>query len=111
MAFLVCYSRNPPFDHCKNKAIYLDRAFYELIWSVCRVSQPPYSVLGKIACLRYKSPVLPIRLAQLPTLDQELVRLGELSTHEQIVDLRTACRLAAAQGLALTVSGGVYQEL
>jgi hypothetical protein len=110
MAFLVCYSRNPPFDHCKSEAIYLDQGFYELIWSVCRVAQPPYLILGKVACLRYKSPVLPVPLAELSTLDQELVRLGE-SSHEQIVDLRTTCWLAAAQGLALTVSGDMYPEL
>ena len=111
MAFLVCYSRNPPVDHCDNKAIYLDQQFYEIIWSLCRSAKPPYRILRNIACLRYKSPELTVRLTELPTLDQELERLGQLSTHAQIAELRAVCRKAADHGLALSVSGDMYPEL
>ena len=37
MAFLVCYSWSPSDDHAKNKAIYLDQKFYDLIWFIRQV--------------------------------------------------------------------------
>ena len=49
MAFLVCYSRYPPDDHTRDRAIYLDQRFYESIFEHCRSEGGPYTVLREIA--------------------------------------------------------------
>src|SRR5688572_11162529 len=59
MAFLVCYSSSLD-DHTRNTAIYLDQAFYELIFAHCASDPGRYAVLRKIALLRYKSPTIMI---------------------------------------------------
>lgn len=48
MAFLVCYSSTPPEDHTKDRAIYLDRLFYQLIFIHCRLDLSAYTVLRNV---------------------------------------------------------------
>jgi hypothetical protein len=90
----------------------MDQRFYELIWQNCRSESDPYTVLRKIALLRYKSPVLVLGRDRLTQLDQDLVRLAESGvSHRQIAALREVCAKAVADGCALTVSGDMYPEL
>jgi hypothetical protein len=58
VAFLVCYSKSPPDDHARNKAIYLNQRFYVLIFKYCRCDYGPYNILREIASLKYKGPTL-----------------------------------------------------
>jgi hypothetical protein len=112
MAFLVCYSRSPPDDHTRDKAIYLDQRFYELIFRYCRSDRGPYTVLREIATLRYKSPTLVVVADRLDMLDKELGNFaasGQL--HPQIAEFRRVCGQAKATGCALTISGDMYPEL
>jgi hypothetical protein len=112
MAFLVCYSRFPPDDHTRHKAIYLDQRFYKLIYDRCRSEVGPYIVLKEIALLRYKSPTLVVSGERLALLDQDLNRLAESgASHPQIAELRQVSAKAVTDGCALTVSGDMYPEL
>jgi hypothetical protein len=112
MAFLVCYSSFPPADHTRNKAIYLDQNFYELIFAHCRSDSGPYTVLRDIASLRYKSPVMAVRDDRLDLLDRELALFQTSGqTHHQIAEFRQVCAKAKADGCALTISGDMYPEL
>lgn len=112
MAFLVCFSRNPPADHARLQAIYLDQRFYELAFKHCRSDTGPFNVLRKIALLRYKSPVLVVRGDDLELLDQELAVLQAVGlSHPQIEEFRKVCGDAKAQEYALTISGDMYPEL
>ena len=76
MAYLVCYSMDPPYDHTEHKAIYLDQLFYELIFGSCRSEAGPFNVLREIANLKYKSPWLIVSADRLTLLDQELEQLS-----------------------------------
>ena len=112
MAFVVCYSRSPPDDHTRHRAIYLDQRFYESIWQNCRSESEHYTLLREIALLQYKSPTLVVRGDQLTQLDQELVRLAASGvSHPQITAFREVCAKAVADGCAITVSGDMYPEL
>lgn len=125
MAFLVCYSRFPPDDHTRDKAIYLNQPFYEIIFSrcrkqkfyellfsFCRTRREPYDVLREIAWLRYKSPTIVIAGARLELLIQELTRLEtDGAVHGQIAAFRRVSEEAIARGCALTISGDMYPEL
>ena len=112
MAFLVCYSWSPPDDHTRDKAIYLDQRFYEMVYRRCRAEEPLYTVLREIALLRYKSPRLVVSGERLALLDEHLARLAESgASHPQIAALRQVCAKAVADGCALTVSGDMYPEL
>lgn len=112
MAFLVCYSRTPPNDHTKDKAIYLEQGFYKLIFYQCRHEGSGYAVLRDIALLKYKSPTLIVGGDQLVILVDELAQLGTSSKgHSQIADFKTVCEKAIASGYALTISGDMYPEL
>ena len=112
MALLVCYSEDPPHDHTKEKAIYLDQAFYAGIVDLCIAPESGYTILRDIAALRYKSPTMSIEGDRISKLDGELKCLmdgGEV--HEQIQELRKVCTTALERGSALTVSGDMYPEL
>jgi hypothetical protein len=112
MAFLVCYSANPPHDHLANKAIYLDQSFYELAFLHCRGKQGSFRTLGEIASLRYKSPVFVVSHEQLPVLVNELQQLAcSGSFHPQVSELCAVCVVAQNNGHALTISADMYPEL
>jgi len=112
MALLVCYSENPPHDHTASRAIYLDHAFYELIFAQCRGERNTSPILGAIASLRYKSPVLVVVHCHVATLAAELQHLATMDfPHPQIAELRTVCNIASQKGYALTISGDMYPEL
>jgi len=112
VAFLVCYSRSPPHDHTRYRAIYLDQRFYELIFRNCLPEGVAYTVLREIARLRYKSPILVIGGDRLAEFDGDLISLAESgASHPQIASLREVCAKAATDGCALTVSGDMYPEL
>jgi len=112
VAFLVCYSRNPPDDHCEHKAIYLDQRFYELIFEICRSANDSYPILHDIAFLKYKAPTLIVSNDRLGMLDRELGGLAASGiAHPQIAEFGDACRRAIKGGLALTISGDMYPEL
>jgi hypothetical protein len=112
MAFLVCYSSFPPDDHTRNKAIYLNQGFYELIFAHCRSDGCPYAILREIASLRYKSPTLVVSQKRLGLLAQELVDLEASGrSHPQIAEFRQVCAKAKAEGYSLTISGDMYPEL
>jgi len=112
MAYLVCYSRSPPNDHTRNKAIYLDQRFYEQIYEACRHLNGLYPLLGAIALLKYKSPTLIIPNGRLVELAQELTNLEKSGiSHPQIAEFRGVCTKAISDGCALTISGDMYPEL
>jgi hypothetical protein len=112
VALLVCYSRYPPDDHARDKAIYLDQRFYELIYKGCRSELGPYAVLREIALLKYKSPTLVVLGERLRLLHQELMRLEESGvSHPQIAKFRQVCIDATSNGCSLTISGDMYPEL
>jgi hypothetical protein len=112
VAFLVCYSRSPPDDHTRDKAIYLDQQFYELIFKWCRDEHGHYLVLREIALLKYKSPRLVVAGDRLALLDQELMTLEESgASHPQIEKFLQVCTKATSNGLALTISGDMCPEL
>jgi hypothetical protein len=112
MAFLVCYSYSPPADHTRNKAIYIDQQFYELIFRHCRSIGGQFPILGEIAALRYKSPTLVVSADRLNLLDRELAAFEESGfSHPQIAAFRRTCRKAQADGCALTISGDMHPEL
>lgn len=111
MAFLVCYSKSLS-DHAKNKAIYLDQRFYELIFRHCRSEGSGFTILRQVALLRYKSPRILFSMKQLPCLVEELERLEKANhTHPQILGLKDACEAAMQTDYALSVSGDMYPEL
>jgi hypothetical protein len=112
VAFLVCYSRSPPDDHTRDKAIYLNQRFCELIFKHCRSEDGPYIVLRDIASLKYKSPRLIVSADRLTLLDKELTNL-EVSklSHPQIAAFKQVCNKAKSDGCALTISGDMYPEL
>jgi hypothetical protein len=112
VAFVVCYSRSPPDDHTRHRAIYLNQQFYEVIFGECRSPDGPYGVLREIALLRYKSPTLVVAGDRLGVLDQDLARLERSgASHPQIAEFRQVCAKAIADGCALTISGDMYPEL
>ena len=112
MAFLVCYSWSPPEDHSRDRAIYLDQNFYELIFKHCRAERGPYMVLREIALLKYKSPTLIVIGDRLTVLDQELEKFEASGlSHPQIAEFRQVCNRAKSDGCALTISGDMYPEL
>ncbi len=112
MAFLVCYSRCPSGDHTRDRAIYLDQRFYELIFVNCRVEGGPFTVLREIATLRYKSPILIVDGNRLELLDRELADFEALGhSHPQIAKFRQVCGEPQAIPCALTISGDMYPEL
>ena len=111
MAFLVCYSSSLD-DHTRNTAIYLDQAFYELIFAHCASDPGRYAVLRKIALLRYKSPTIMIGEDRLELLARELAMLAASGvSHPQIAELSHVCARAQADGCGLTISGDMYPEL
>jgi hypothetical protein len=112
MAFLVSYSQTPPYDHTRNRAIYLDQRFYELIYGNCRSDSGPFRVLRELASLRYKSPILTVSEQRLQQLAQELTCL-ELSkaSHPQIAEFKKVCQKAVSEGCSLTISADMYPEL
>jgi hypothetical protein len=112
MAFLVCYSRSAPDDHGRQLAIYLDQQFYELLFSNCLKARSTYAVLGVVASLRYKSPLLVVADDELARLAQELTYLESAGhLHPQVAELREVCAKAQNEGYNLTISGDMYPEL
>lgn len=112
MAFLVCYSSSAPKDHCRQKAIYLDQNFYELIFRHCMKTRSNYAVLSVVASLRYKSPMLVLDGDDLDRLVQELGYLeAEGQSHSQFDQLRHVCAKAKADGNCLSITGDMYPEL
>lgn len=112
MAFLVCYSTNPPKDHTRDRAIYLDQSFYKLIYEHCRGLEAGYATLGTIAALRYKSPTLVVNPDSLKILACELNRLSDNGhLHSQIPDLCVVVDTALKRNCSLTISGDMYPEL
>ena len=95
------------------KAIYLDQAFYEAIFQRCRErDRSSYPVLGVVASLRYKSPILVVSLGELDSLTRELNALERAGCeHPQIADFRQVCAKAAAEDFNLTISGDMFPEL
>lgn len=112
MAFLVCYSRSAPDDHVRQKAIYLDQKFYEMIFRQCTIKRSYYANLSVVASLRYKSPLLVVAGEWLDSLAHELADL-ERSGHEhpQLAEFRQVCAKAKADGCSLSISGDMYPEL
>jgi hypothetical protein len=111
MAFRVCYSRSPPDDHARDRAIYLDQHFYALIFNYCRSEHTDYAVLCEIASLKYKSPALVVSGDRLTLLDRELTTLECSRSHPQIAEFTQVCSTATANGCALTISGDMYPEV
>jgi hypothetical protein len=112
MAFLVCYSRSAPDDHTRQRAIYLDQNFYEIIFQHCRMDRSSYPVLGVIASLRYKSPLLVVAREQLDSLAHELADLEASGhPHPQLAEFHQVCGKAKADNCNLTISGDMYPEL
>jgi hypothetical protein len=112
MAFLVCYSRSAPGDHARQKAIYLDLKFYEMIFRHCIAERSFYAILGAVASLRYKSPLLVIAEDRLDSLADELTHLETSGhSHPQIAEFRKVCAKAKADGCSLSISGDMYPEL
>ena len=112
MAFLVCYSKSPPDDHGRDRAIYLNQRFYELIFKNCRSEHGAYIVLRGIALLKYKSPTFIVSGERLTLLGRELKNLEESDlSHPQIDGFKQACNKAISNGCALTISGDMYPEL
>ena len=112
MAYLVCYSQNPPDDHTQKTALYLDQKFYAMIFVSCRTATEVYPILSKVASMRYKSPTLTVENSYLPTLESELDSLeASGQQHPQIKDLKSAIRRAKVSEFALTISGDMYPEL
>lgn len=112
MAFLVCYSTDPPEDHTRDVAIYLDQAFYKMIFEHCRGLESGFAILGAIAALRYKSPTLVVDPDSLKMLACELNRLSDNGhLHSQVPDLCAVVDSALKRNCSLTVSGDMYPEL
>ena len=112
MAYLVCYSKLLSDHRPDASAIYLNQAFYELIFNYCRSRQNDYPILCEIAALRYKSPVFMLSAARLPSLDLELTKLvGAGLTQLQTAELKHVCHEALSRGCVLTISGDMYPEL
>lgn len=109
MAFLVCYSEQLT-DHTKERALYLDQGFYELVFSHCRTNQ--FNFMRRLAVLRYKSPTQMIACGHLGELLQELNIMEQNGlAHPQLAELRQACRVAKNRGVGLTISGDMHPEL
>ena len=112
MAFLVCYSSNPPEDHTRDRAIYLDQAFYEMIFGRCRGEESGFDILRAIAGLRYKSPILVVDDESLEVLVCELNRLSDLGQlHSQVPEFRNVAHSALRRKCSLTISGDMFPEL
>ena len=112
MAFLVCYSKSAPDDHGRQRAIYLDQKFYQLIFRHCMKYRSDYAVLSVVASLRYKSPILVLDGDDLDRLVQEVGCLEYAgNSHPQFAELRHICAKAKADGFSLTISGDMYPEL
>lgn len=112
MALLVCYSRSAPDDHTREKAIYLDQKFYELIFRQCMKMRSFYANLSVIASLRYKSPLLVVADDNLDSLTNELVNLERSGQkHPQLEEFRQVCSKAKSDGCSLSISGDMYPEL
>ena len=111
MAFLVCYS-NSIDDHTRDKAVYLDQAFYELIFAQCASDPGHYAALREIALLRYKSPTIIVGRERIGLLADELAMLTASGvSHPQIAELSLVCARAQTGGFGLTISGDMYPEL
>ena len=112
MAFLVCYSRIPPEDQTDDRAIYLDQAFYKMIFDHCRDERAGFAVLKSIADLRYKSPTFVVDADSLEMLVCELNRIPDLGlTHSQVTEFRNVVATALQRKCSLTISGDMYPEL
>ena len=112
MAFLVCYSRSAPDDHTRQKAIYLDQKFYEMVFEHCLAERSLYAVLSVVASLRYKSPLLVVAGDGLDRLVAEFTYLEHSGHfHPQIAEFRLVCAQAQADGCSLSISGDMYPEL
>ncbi len=110
MALLVCLS-NSLLDHTNDRAIYLDQHFYELIFHQCREESSAFTLLRRIAMLRYKSPTILIPQEELGALIDELEHLANKHRHCQIGEFCKVCRSAMRSDKNLTVSGDMHPEL
>ena len=111
MAILVCYSESLE-DHAHDRAIYLDHAFYKLIFKHCRNSEKEFPVLKLISGLRYKSPAILISAERIKQLEIELNLLAERNhAHLQLNEFKNVCQNAIDRKTSLTVSGDMYPEL
>lgn len=111
MAFLVCYSRSPPDDHARQKAIYLEQSFYEVVFTQCLEDRSHYANLSVIASLRYKSPLVVVAGDNLDALVAELTELEGTGQHPQLAEFQQVCAKAKADGCSLSISGDMHPEL
>jgi len=112
MAFVVCYSRSAPDDHCRQDAIYLDQQFYEIIFRHCMAERSYFAVLSVVASLRYMSPLLVVSEDELDRLVRELSDVEASGhAHPQLAEFRQVCAKAKSDGFNLSISGDMYPEL
>ena len=106
MAFLVCYSENPPSDDWKNKAVYLRQGFYATIFKRCRRNQSRYPILAQLASLDYDGELV-VSIHQLAALIAELVDLQSTLWlgRRQIADFIASCESAIKKKCALKIGG------
>ena len=111
MALAVCYSQQLE-DHLQQHAIYLEQAFYALIFGVCRADPATFPLLSEIASLRYKSPTMIIAQDKVSPLHRELDALRMLGhQHHQISALVDVVTQAMSENCTLTIHGDMYPEL
>ena len=111
MALAVCYSQQLD-DHLQRHAIYLEQAFYTLIFGVCRADTAKFPLLAEIASLRYKSPTMIIAHARVSSLHRELDALRMLGhQHHQIEALDDVLTRATSEDGTLTIHGDMCPEL
>ena len=109
MAFLVCYSESPPNDDWKNKAIYLNQAFYATIYKRCRRNATQYPLLAQIAALDYDGELV-VDADQIAHLIAELAALQSSLwfRRKPIDDFIAVCERAEERGVALKIGGDMY---
>ena len=91
---------------------YLPQKCYESLFRSTAPRDHGYTILRRIALLRYKSPTLTVPTHQLNKLSGELDRFDHDSPgHPAIAEFRVACENAITDGHALWVSGDMYPEM
>lgn len=109
MAFLVCYSKNPPLDDWQDRAIYLHQEFYATVFRRCRRNASRYSILAEIASLDYDGE-LTVDANQCPALISELADLQSTLwfRRKQIGDFIAVCERAIERKCDLKVGGDMF---
>lgn len=107
MAFLVCFKKSDCEFSWRDKAIYLDQKFYEMIFNQ---GYDADCILKRISRLNYDGE-LEVEYDQLAKLKAELLKLGENNNHGQISEFIDIVNKSLESSYSLMIAGDMPYTL